>query len=412
MRSESVPVLRKTIEVFFGRPVSSFKECYDLHLDIMKKTGTHVSVATIRRIFGLVRSTVTPSYSTLNALSHYCGYSTIQELLAGRQEEKADTPGLLRYLSLLFGNVAVTGSNDPTYSDLVYHTICFMNREGALIEPAQLAIARTRNGQDYYFEQFINIDQLNGYYGNGLLYYLREKQTTEARIFGHALLALRYWLTMDNELFQQHARQVASEVLSATYHSCTRGLYYAVLLLRARQEQTDITAVLQKARDDYSLMKMNADPYGRKPGFECIFSICLLLVNEWEEALYYTNKALRHKSSRTKTPMDQSYFQTYRLVHAMAVANLGKREKATELFDEIDPNGFHFLAKKFHTCLYLKLGCRLNKIKKGEEQVLQLIHETGFDRIALTEQNRRDAASKLNKIEQYTDFSPINFAPN
>jgi hypothetical protein len=45
----------------------------------------------------------------------------------------------------------------------------------------QRAIAKTRNGQEFYFEQFVNLDELNSFYGDGLRYYFMKNKLRTPR---------------------------------------------------------------------------------------------------------------------------------------------------------------------------------------------------------------------------------------
>ncbi len=80
----------------------------------------------------------------------------------------------------------------------------FLQRHPELIDKFQRNIAKIKNGQDFYFEQFINIDGLNSYYGMGLRYYLNEKKTAEAQIFGHSILCAKNWLLENPHGVRKH----------------------------------------------------------------------------------------------------------------------------------------------------------------------------------------------------------------
>src|SRR4030095_11742629 len=112
-------------------------------------------------------------------------------------EDDGEKRSFLRYLVTIFTATQVRDGNDETYFSLVKHTINFLAQHQDLAQKFQRAIVKTRNGQDFYFEQFVNIDKLNSFYGEGLRYYLNERKTQEGQLFGNSLLCLRDWLSKD-----------------------------------------------------------------------------------------------------------------------------------------------------------------------------------------------------------------------
>src|SRR5215203_992398 len=106
---------------------------------------------------------------TLNTLSIYCGFSSFDNFTTSRHPGSvSDTDFdscLLRYMILLFRDTEVQDRNDATYANLVQQTILFLNNYPSLVDPFQRQIAKTKNGQHFFFEKFINIDRLNSIYG-------------------------------------------------------------------------------------------------------------------------------------------------------------------------------------------------------------------------------------------------------
>ena len=78
------------------------------------------------------------------------------------------------FLVSLFKNLPVEENNSATDS-LVQQTVFFLERNPHLIDRFQREIATTPAGQYYYFERSVNMDRLNGYYGDGLRFYLRAR---------------------------------------------------------------------------------------------------------------------------------------------------------------------------------------------------------------------------------------------
>jgi hypothetical protein len=186
--------------------------------DIYNKTGETVNPNTLRRSSGLVKADYPASTSTLTILSKYCGFNSIDELeeLTSKSHSDADInkEEVLRYLVSLLRNTEVPGDEDRTFYPIVEQTIVFLERNPSLIDKFQREIAKTTTGQHYYYEKWPNIDRLNGFYGDGLRYYLRANNTEEGRVFAHSMQVFRYWLVKDADKLSHHM----SEILNLTLH--------------------------------------------------------------------------------------------------------------------------------------------------------------------------------------------------
>ncbi|HEV7621858.1 MAG TPA: hypothetical protein VGO09_09000, partial [Flavisolibacter sp.] len=196
MESDQLELLQQEIEKTFGRRVLSSADCHLLCVDIEQRTQQRISFNTLRRHFNLMKDSHEPSIYTLDVLSNYCGFSSFDDFILFKKNhavtnvKNMDT-GLLNYLIMLFKNTEVNNSIDITYFSFVHHTINYLEKHQHMIDAFQRGISKTRNGQNYYFEQFINIDKLNSYYGDGLRYYLNERKDKNAQVFGYSLLCLR-----------------------------------------------------------------------------------------------------------------------------------------------------------------------------------------------------------------------------
>lgn len=403
MRTKNLPILLKAVESVFGKKVLSFTECTQLSEAVFKTTGTMLNVSTLRRVFGLVPAKHSPSAHTLHTLARYCGYLSFDELVDSRKERESD-PGadisLLQYLVLLFEDTVAPHLHDVTYTNLVRHTIHFLNQESRLLEPFQKAVAKTRNGQDFYFEMFFNIDRLASSYGEGLRFYLAEKRTHEAQVFGHSLLVSRAWLVMDDLLFYRHFAEMMLHPLDGRWHPLNCGRYFGARLLNAKLAQTDPAPLLAEARAFLKKREEENQIYRKAPHFELTLSTNLVLGGEWKETLYYCEIGLE-KMALEPSPGNEPLFHAFYLFKAIALASTGRKEAAFELYQEIDVHRFYFLAKKFLTILYLQLGLQLKKGGTERLQINHLVKETGFSRLVrLRPPVNELAIEQVNKNEQ------------
>lgn len=384
MRSTYLHLLQQEVEKTFGRKIISYADCLQLSDVVHAKTGERLSLNTLRRTFNLIKTAYPPSQNTITILSRYCSFYSFEELIQKRSKAEAgpgEKESLLKYLVSLFEQTKVSDTNDATYMDVVRQTIQFLEKEQGLIDSFQRRIAHTQNGQKFYFEQFVHIDKLAAFYGDGLHYYLSEKREKEAQIFGHSLLCLRYWLTGEPHLFDRHYAEVMRCTPEASMHPFVCGRYFAAQLLHAELKGLNPETIIYEARRFYADIKSIGDNYLSFPCFEIIMGEALLLINEWTEALYYINRGIKKDVKNKPAYVDACLFNGLYLFKATAYAGLGRTGKATEIFEKINVNSFYFLSKQYHTILYLLTGVQLKKIRVFEEQLAHLLSETGFQRL-------------------------------
>lgn len=173
----AVPVhdwLKEDVEGVFGRKVLTARDCQQLSDDIFARTSIVINYNTLRRFFRIVKSAYPPSAATLDILARYCGFNSSGDLASYKSKMYRDLTdeeqSMVRFLGGLFSTTPTASVNDGTFLSVVRQAIDYVNDHPAVADKLQRIIAQTKNGQDYYFEQFVNIDKLNSHYGTGLLY--------------------------------------------------------------------------------------------------------------------------------------------------------------------------------------------------------------------------------------------------
>lgn len=80
--------IRKRIEEKFGCPLENISQSRELANDIQAETGSYISIATIRSMFGWVSDAdVKPHNSTLDIIARYLGYPNFRLLEADMGED-------------------------------------------------------------------------------------------------------------------------------------------------------------------------------------------------------------------------------------------------------------------------------------------------------------------------------------
>lgn len=401
------PLLRE-VEKKYGKKVLSYADCLHLSKAVTQQTGFRINVSTLRRFFGLVKASYPPSPTTKDILARFIGYNTFEHFLSLQQAEPAIPEGessiLLHYLEILFSKASATTYSDPTWLSIMRQTILFLDQQPHLIDEFQRIMAKSPVGQTVYFEQFVNMDQLNGYYGQGLRYYLSEKRTREASMFAHSLLVLRSYLTGDEEAISLHATEATQHQPDSSIHPFVCARYYAALLFVHLGNPEQLYKVLQEARAFYKEMIPSKDAYQSFPCFELVITEALILIAQPLEALFYLREQKKTKTVYIPPAVDVHLFSAFDLYEAMAFAMLGDEEKAKKAFRRVAPAEFYFLSRSYLNALYLLVESALfaGKTNVLHVQLAELIQKLGFTKLNGLFENKK----VVNKKEQEISIIP------
>lgn len=386
MESEYVSLLKLYIEKTLGRRVLSSTDCRILFNDITQQLDSTISFNTLRRFFNLMETKHEQSVYTLNVLATYCGFTSFDDFVTIAKQKPTETNGqlnkaLLLYLVMLFRETDVTDANDYTFYRLVRQTITFLEYHPELIDQFQRDIAKTNTGQIFYFEQFVNFDRLNSFYGDGLRYYLHEKKTTEAQIFGNYLLCLRYWLAGDHKRLEKHYNAIIQHDLNKKTPPAAIAHYYAAQLMQSNVSCTDPENIMIRARQFYSNISLSKENFLSVSRFYATLSHALLLTNQYEEALFYIDEFQKNRKEYALPLMESTLSESIHLFKAIALVHLGDKATGKEWLDSLNTCNFFFLSKQYFTILYLSVKQLLKKSSYEQKQLQYLVRTTGFTKL-------------------------------
>lgn len=375
--------MRREIEFMFGRRIVSSKDCIQLSEEIFRITKARLNHNTLRRFFGLVKAIYAPSSSTMQILSNYCGFNSLEEAknhktLVFSETVSQEQRNLLNFLVNIFRDTPVEHERDKTFGSIVKQTILFLSQNPQLVEKFQSLIAKTKNGQDYYFIKYVQIDRLNSCFGNGLRFFLKERIDADAQISGHSLLVLRYWLTENQHYMDIHYQHIMAIGHNQSYSCNASGRYFAALLYHGEARgynSSDIIGAVYNCK-----VSLEGNDAVDQIDFEVIIAEALILTLHLEEGLYYADHAL--KKLDDLPDYDEPIVQNLYLLQAWALYKKGSIKSAESLYHKIRPTAFNFLSKRMYTILYRVLTEVFIKNTEGtDNQQELLIKETGFTRL-------------------------------
>ena len=238
----TLKALKTSIERKFGRKINSTPSCHQLAEDIFNATGKLLSYNTLRRFFGLLNTNPQINITSLTILANYCGYKNLQGFNELRDdvrsydlqnsfhflvsqnkieiayvkkccEEFYKYPEIYHFLDkcllLAFAkrdidffinifSVPHVFDEHPYNKYNIYHLaqnyaqiILLLPEKSKMILQK---IVKNRNAQKFYFELFVDINNVCGYYGEILNQYAFYKDTYDSTIFNLCIQILRCFL--------------------------------------------------------------------------------------------------------------------------------------------------------------------------------------------------------------------------
>ena len=384
MEAKYLFYLKKEVQETFGRRILTSTDCRYLYQDISQQ-HYKISFNTLRRFFYLMHSKHKQSPYTLDILSNYCGFASWDDFITTYQENEFESSSqnndLMHFLVSNFKYTEVNNANDSTFFSLIYQVIHFLERQPHLMDKFQRKIAKTYNGQVFYFEQSINIDKLNTYFGSGIRHYMVAKKTLDANIYGNYLKCLKGWLSSNNTEVIKHYELL--KIFDAQKINVPHIIGYkkAAQIYFHFAFEHDLERTLLKIRQIHAGFTINNENFTSAFRFEIHIITALILCKQFEEALFYLEDIHKINQKYPLSFSDKKLFELIPLYEAHALYHLKKEAHALKVFEHIDPTKFHFLHKQYSTILYLAYKLYLRKTNSEKNQFKNLIEQTGFTRL-------------------------------
>jgi len=379
MKNDQIPSLRKELENSFGRKVLSSRDCLQLVDDIYQKTGYSINTNTLRRFFGLIKTEYNASPSTLAILLKYCGFNSIDDLQKISTNDNADTSinkeEVHHYLVALFKNLNTDEDNSAVIDAMVTQTILFLERNPSMIDRFQREIADTAAGQYYYFERAVNMDRLNGYYGDGLRLYLRAKNDNEALIFANSIQVFRYWLTNEADKLEDAMSSIRSITATSSFPPHIFARYLAARLYYAHTKGEAIDKITAEASKYYMASISRSSILSSD--FELIVAEAFILTNHYNEGKEYIKKGRSRLSGTKKSAENENLFSFWE-----KMINSKKNTALKVILAPPKPNLNPVLSTSPLTKRYYTLLNWIATFKTKSANFSTLIRETGFYRFS------------------------------
>lgn len=399
---------QEIIQKVFCSGIYTIGDCRLLAEDIELKSGLRLGVNTIRRFFGLLEA-VPPSKNTLDILALYCGYNNwlafisvkvlqsleveagdlvMQSLITGtvnwndyalfRKKFRRDKNlgdaifKLILVASQLKDEAFLLKAFDDRISDYVlpvtdinpfFYSLAlgsFIRNNADLHKKILPVWAAQKEGQRLFFEFYVDIDHLCGYYGDYIGVYHTHKKTAEATMFVAALQGLKAWFLNDRKSLQHYNAVLEKTKDLLTLHPYPVFRKYASLIRQNGRQVNKNRRFIKQVTEQY-IDKISTD---RIDDVYMSGYVLLLALNEvglYREVLEVYER-LNH-SAKSEYFLMSFPGNQYKLNLALAYVGLKEYKKAIRFFLSVktDQLFFRSLQIGWDKTIYLLTKARLQK---------------------------------------------------
>lgn len=364
--------LRKTIEKQFGKDIKTATNCDNLARIIIRDFKTNISSQTLRRFFGLIKTTTGSSQFTLDLLSQFCGYSNFEAFSNACNNQE---------LELFFGNPENTNHNYWDRSEQLCKQII---KSPELLVSTHHRLMSFPMARKYFMENHPLRDLLGSVYAQYFSAYLKYNTSNEAKIFAYGFLFQSSFLLQNMELMDLYYKKVKETELSDDVHVIPAGLKFGVQLLYA--DFTGNDKLFKKYFAEMKKIRLLYQKASEKSvcSFESTVLESLIFTNRTNEMKFLIeNNTFQIISDEDYIPSKrkETHDEVWRILCASAYQKMGKNEKTKFFLNQIDLKNLGTGWKKYYSLLYYSVyfhSADLDQKIECISKLKTLIEETYF----------------------------------
>lgn len=380
--------LKELVTRKFGKDISSHYDVLQLQEAIIKESGKRISSQTIKRFFGLIKSTSKSDPATLDALAGYLHFSSFKDLKKWR--EIASSKGTLEgnewaseIILQILKDIKPENLHEPGLLQLIKNLFILFERHPELPSIVYPRLAASEFGRRYFFEQFIHYDALAFHYGMGLEHYLVNENVREHRAFAYSMLCMQSFLTNKAESCKYYFQKIAAytEEEMANYHPFLIGRYYGCRVYMNAFEGLNSAAYVHEQVQLLMTTERNAtDLYHGYPCAEMVFAESLIFTGHFQEAYSLLNSE-KVRNYDHPPYMDRAFKTHLQIIRLMAGLFCGSiaAEKGRKEIDKLLESPIYFLCHNYiHLIIHLiKQKLRIQPVQT-EKKVQEYLSILGF----------------------------------
>jgi len=247
--------LKEQVQDAYGKNISTSSDIQKLHTDIYTNTGESLSTSTLYRLILSAANKNIPYQNTLDILADYCGHSnwnTFCKLQDHQTSLNTDKEVLLDAMGLRLLQICLQNHDFKSVIDYtkllpepwvidyplqvkISETYGVAMRHDVQVRKVMLKeLALIPQGRHFFYETFVDLDYLNGYYGDALDQYekyttkLSKRKTLNDLLFINCLRFWRAHLSGDLRKVKQIGHQLFNTLHPSTIHPDNDVHFYPV----------------------------------------------------------------------------------------------------------------------------------------------------------------------------------------
>ncbi|MDF1574714.1 MAG: hypothetical protein P1P86_05930 [Bacteroidales bacterium] len=235
--------------------------------------------------------------------------------------------------------------------------------------------AKTKAGQQYYFEGFSDMDSLVLFSGDNIDHYLENKQSDDAKIYGHFLKFMQYFLSSNRPLCRKEYEIFRTLSLDEHAEPTLAGYYYgAQLIYQSCFEDGTDPALMEKVfKKSISLFKKELQPASGIPVFEYIISYSLNYGDDFKNIIRLSRQVKKmYELASGKLTWRH---QMFHLIYARALLHAGDFQTAVSLYKKTKMGAIPVNNKYYVRLRYYLIRVEFLLLEKKSSEVLSVIEE-------------------------------------
>jgi len=387
----AVEKLRELVVRKFGKPVANHYDAVQLQESILKESSKRLSTQTIKRFFGLIKSSSRQDPSTLDAFASFLQFASFKDFASWDALSKPNTGNeqhdwASEIVLQVLKDIHPEYLHEKGLLQLVKNLFTLFERHPNLTSTIYPKLAASKFGRRFFFEQFVHYDALAHHYGMGLEHFLLHENEKPARTFGYSMLCLRDFLMNNNEGCKYYYQKVMSFPYEQvkTWHPFVVGRYHSSQLymkyINCRNSTEYIRVQCERMLADE---RCTDDIYAGFPCSELVFAEALIFTGHFSQAY----DLLNHEKVKEYTHppnMDEAFKNHLEVLRTFSgvYADRLTPARAVKELERIDQSPVYFLCHNY-TNLFIQLAkarCNINprvSLAKAEECLRAL----GFNRL-------------------------------
>lgn len=380
--------IRNLVIQKFGREVKTHYDVLQLQEDMLNKSGKRLSAQTIKRVFGLIKSSSKPDPATLDAIAWYLNFPNYNDLLKWQKISATANPpaenGFASEMVLqILKDIHPENLYEPGLQQMVKNLFVLFERHMGLSSAIYPQLASTEFGRRLFFEQFIHYDGLAFNYGDALEHFLIYENEPGHRAFALCMLILRNYLTKNHEACRFYFSQLSlfSQEQIHEFHPFIIGRYYGSKVLMNAIEGKNSAAYVEEQVQQLLLTERRAtDLYHGYPCAEMVFAEALVLSGHFAQAHNLLSKGPA-KEYQHPARLDitlKTHFEVIKLVAATYAGKLSTAAGRKEM-TRLSSAPIFFLSHNYINWLLCLVKAKLKiEPKLTQKKVAELAQKLGF----------------------------------